>query len=89
MLQTGVNLGVILASLATFLLADYPYRSVFLVGVLPALLVLWIRRSVPEPEEWHAASSTAHARASGVHRFVSRPRATHYDFVVAACVACR
>lgn len=54
-LQTGVNLGVILAGLATFLLADYPKRSVFLVGVLPALLVLWIRHAVPETEEWHAA----------------------------------
>src|ERR1700674_5431551 len=39
-LQTGVNLGVMLAGLATFLLADYPKRNVFLVGVLPAFLVL-------------------------------------------------
>jgi MFS family permease len=54
-LQTGVNLGVMLAGLATFLLADYPKRYVFLVGVLPALLVLWIRRAVPEPEEWQGA----------------------------------
>ena len=54
-LQTGVNLGVMLAGLATYLLADYPKRTVFLVGVLPALLVLWIRRAVPETEEWHAA----------------------------------
>ena len=54
-LQTGVNLGVMLAGLAIFLLADYPKRTVFLVGILPALLVLWIRQAVPEPEEWHAA----------------------------------
>jgi MFS family permease len=54
-LQTGVNLGVMLAGLANFLLAAYPKRSVFLVGVLPALLVLWIRRAVPEPEEWNVA----------------------------------
>jgi MFS family permease len=57
-LQTGVNLGVALASLANFLLigcAGYPSRAVFLVGVLPALLVLWIRRAVPEPEEWQGA----------------------------------
>ncbi|HVU90266.1 MAG TPA: MFS transporter [Pirellulales bacterium] len=59
-LQTGVNLGVMLASLANFLLADYPHRSVFLVGVLPALLVLWIRRSVPEPEEWREAQQHSH-----------------------------
>jgi MFS family permease len=54
-LQTGVNLGVILASCAFYLLAAYPHRCVFLVGVLPAFLVLWIRRAVPEPEEWQGA----------------------------------
>jgi MFS family permease len=54
-LQTGVNLGVMLASLANFMLRGYPNRTVFLVGVLPALLVLWIRRAVPEPEEWQTA----------------------------------
>jgi MFS family permease len=58
-LQTGVNLGVMLAGLAVFLLAEYPKRSVFLVGVLPALLVLWIRRAVPEPEEWQGARHAA------------------------------
>ena len=42
-LQTGVNLGVLLAGLANFLLADFPKRYVFLVGVMPAFLVLWIR----------------------------------------------
>lgn len=57
-LQTGVNCGVLLATLANFLLADQ-HRYVFLVGVLPALLVLWIRKAVPEPEEWHAAKRDA------------------------------
>src|SRR5215467_6378609 len=47
-LQTGVNLGVVFAILAYFLLAGYPPRTVFLVGVVPAILVLWIRRAVPE-----------------------------------------
>jgi MFS family permease len=62
-LQTGVNLGVMLAGLAIFLLADHSPRTVFLVGVLPALLVLWIRRAVPEPEEWHTAkANAAHAQ---------------------------
>src|ERR1700687_2944278 len=54
-LQTGVNLGVLLAGPAYLLLAEYPSRTVFLIGVLPALLVLWIRRAVPEPEEWQGA----------------------------------
>ncbi len=54
-LQTAVNLGVMIAALASYLLADLPVRTVFLVGLLPALLVLWIRREVPETAEWHAA----------------------------------
>src|SRR5437667_3087448 len=54
-LQTGVNLGVLLACLAAYLLSDMPLRTVFLVGIVPALLVLWIRRAVPETDEWHSA----------------------------------
>jgi MFS family permease len=56
-LQTAVNIGVLLACLAGWLLKDASPRYIFLVGVLPALLVLWIRKAVPEPEEWHAARS--------------------------------
>jgi MFS family permease len=72
-LQTGVNIGVLgacltvyaLASLFAFLRTEwnlpvqYNPRWVFLVGVLPALLVFWIRRHVPEPEEWRAAKARA------------------------------
>ncbi len=61
-LQTGVNLGTMLASLVLFLLAGFEHRTVFLAGILPALLVLWIRRNVPEPEEWHAANAAAEGR---------------------------
>jgi MFS family permease len=64
-LQSGVNLGVMLASLANFLLAGFPPRTVFLVGVLPALLVLWIRRAVPEPEEWQGAKQRSGPAAPG------------------------
>jgi MFS family permease len=68
-LQTGVNVGVMLASVATFLLALTPRtqspRIVFLVGVLPAFLVLWIRRSVPEPEEWQGAKQKSAQAAPG------------------------
>ncbi len=63
-LQTGVNLGILLAMLAGFILLrllQLEDRTVFLVGVLPALLVLWIRRAVPEPEEWQAARASASA----------------------------
>jgi MFS family permease len=58
-LQSGVNLGILLAVLASLLMARQPPRYLFLVGILPALLVLWIRRAVPESEEWHTAKSRA------------------------------
>ena len=65
-LQTGVNVGILVAGLANFVLAAAPPRYLFLVGVLPALLVFWIRRAVPEPEEWRAAKAQAHHREPGV-----------------------
>lgn len=58
-LQTGVNIGVLLASLTTYVMAATHPRYVFLVGIVPALLVFWIRREVPEPDEWHAARARA------------------------------
>lgn len=65
-LQTGVNVGVLMAGLANFLLASAPPRFAFLVGVLPALLVFWIRRAVPETGEWRAAKQQVGARQPGV-----------------------
>ncbi|MDB6030891.1 MAG: nanT 1 [Verrucomicrobiales bacterium] len=65
-LQTGVNLGVLLAVLANHLMAKQPPRYIFLVGVIPALLVFWIRKAVPEPEEWHAAKKNAGANEPAV-----------------------
>jgi MFS family permease len=65
-LQSGVNVGILLASCATFLLAGQSPRVVFLVGVLPALLVLWIRREVPETEEWRAAKGQVTDATPGI-----------------------
>jgi MFS family permease len=35
------------------------WRWAYFVGAAPALLVLWIRRSVKEPEKWHEAKAQA------------------------------
>jgi MFS family permease len=58
-LQCGINVGVLLACLTVYLLAGTPERYVFLVGILPALIVFWIRRSVEEPREWEVARLAA------------------------------
>ena len=68
-LQTGVNLGVLIAAGAGFLMADLPPRYVFLFGAPPALIVFWIRKAVPEPAEWHAAKASGQtARVSDLFR---------------------
>src|SRR6266851_922790 len=53
LLQSGYPTGYFIASLVYGLL--FPiigWRGMFMVGVLPALLVLYIRRSVPESPSW-------------------------------------
>lgn len=54
-LQSAVNCGVLLACLAGWLLAGKEPKYIFLIGVLPALITLWIRKAVPETEEWKEA----------------------------------
>jgi len=39
---------------------------VFLAGLAPALIVLWIRRAVPETDDWHAAKASAVGREPSV-----------------------
>jgi MFS family permease len=65
-LQTGVNIGILGAGLTISLMAKSPPRYVFLVGVIPALLVFWIRKAVPEPEEWRQAKASAKTDAPGI-----------------------
>lgn len=61
-LQTAVNLGVLLACLSGWLLRnDESHRLIFLVGILPAIITLWIRKAVPETEEWEQARKSAPA----------------------------
>jgi SHS family lactate transporter-like MFS transporter len=53
LLQSGYPCGFFLAALANWLLVDHVgWRGLFVVGAVPALLVLYIRRSVPESEVW-------------------------------------
>jgi MFS family permease len=65
-LQTAVNCGVLLAMIAGLAMKDLPCRYVFLVGILPALIVVWIRRAVPEPEQWRAAKLRVKESAPGI-----------------------
>ena len=59
-MQSAWAVGYALAALVNYLVQDVAglnWRFVFFVGVLPAVITLWIRRSVEEPAIWTRAQS--------------------------------
>lgn len=64
LLQSGAGIGSFLASgvwLAIGGLGPNAWRFMYLVGVLPALLVLWIWRGMPESARWEDANERRRA----------------------------
>ncbi|MEO8998540.1 MAG: MFS transporter [Rhodanobacter sp.] len=60
LLQSGYPCGFFLAALANWLLVDHiGWRGLFVVGAIPALLVLYIRRKVPESAVWQAGQQAS------------------------------
>jgi MFS transporter, SHS family, lactate transporter len=58
LLQSGYPAGYFLASIVYGVLFQYiGWRGMFMIGVLPALLVFYIRRSVPESPSWRPAAA--------------------------------
>jgi MFS family permease len=55
LMQSSWAIGYGLAAFVNYLVQDvagYGWRTVFFVGVIPALFALWVRRSVEEPAVW-------------------------------------
>ncbi|MCU1285588.1 MAG: major facilitator superfamily transporter [Acidobacteriales bacterium] len=74
--QSSWALGYAAAALvAGLLLREFNWRIVFFVGILPAFVILWIRRSVPESEMWMARqrSQVAGAPSAKFSEIFSRP----------------
>ena len=59
LLQSGYPAGYFMASIVYGLFFPYiGWRGMFMVGVIPALLVLYIRRNVPESPGWRQTAAT-------------------------------
>jgi MFS family permease len=84
-LQTGVNVGTLAACLANVVLAAAPPKYLFLVGILPGLLVLWIRRAVPETDEWREAKARTHHQGPKVTDLFRGPARSITLWVVVVC----
>ena len=68
LMQCGLGIGFFLASLIWLFVSDLgpdAWRWMFVIGVLPALLTVWIRTSIDESQVWQktdALRRQAHAR---------------------------
>jgi MFS family permease len=53
LMQSGWAIGYALAAAANYVVQpSFGWRAVFFVGILPAFLTIWVRRSVREPDIW-------------------------------------
>lgn len=77
-LQTAAALGPILAALANIGLAHTNWRWLFVVGVFPALLTIWIRMSVKEPERWTTDRALRPSALKTLGDFFKEPRLLRY-----------
>jgi MFS family permease len=73
--QTGAAVGpglaaLVYAGLYAILPEAIAWRALFAVGILPALLVLWIRRSIPESEAFQGRRDSSGA-APGIAHLLS------------------
>jgi MFS family permease len=64
-MQSGWAVGYMMAAgLAALILPTWGWRPLFLLGVFPALLAWWIRKRVPEPEQWKPTTAPRAGRAA-------------------------
>ncbi len=57
------------------------WRSMFLVGALPALLAIVVFRKLKEPEQWQAARAAGGGQLGSVRELFSTPRWRHHALV--------
>ena len=68
-MQTGAPFGIVLASIVGgFLAPAIGWQACFFLSVLPALLVVYIRKRLPESDVWLARNRTAEQPAAGAVR---------------------
>jgi SHS family lactate transporter-like MFS transporter len=68
LLQSGYPAGYFMASIVYGALFPYiGWRGMFMVGVIPALLVLYIRRNVPESPSWSKEAAVERGNTLSAH----------------------
>jgi SHS family lactate transporter-like MFS transporter len=84
LLQQGYMVGFLLAALVYFFVFQFTHwdwRGLFVIGVLPAVLIFYIRRNVPESPVWLAGRAERAALPAG---FLLKSFASHWQLFIYA-----
>ena len=88
-MQSAWAIGYGAAAVVTgFVLPRWGWRAVFFVGVLPALLTLWVRRGVAEPAIWRRSDGAAGRAACSASATSSRGGRLRLTIAVTLMNAC-
>jgi len=73
-MQSGWAVGYILATIAqAVVLPTLGWRWLFAIGIVPALLLVWIRRNVREPDVWVRTDRAGESRGAALAVLMRRP----------------
>ncbi len=70
----AASVGGIWLAAAAGLIVGTQWRMAYLVGVVPALLVLWVRVSIHEPESWREAKKSKPEQMGSFRELLGDPR---------------
>jgi len=70
----ATSVGGLWLAAAAGILVGSQWRYAYLIGVLPALLVLWVRLFIKEPETWQAARETKREKMGSFRELLGSPR---------------
>lgn len=73
-LHSGYYFGILLSAVANFTIgATFGWRAMFLLGIIPAILVAFIRWRVTEPERWVKVESTVKRQRESLLKLLFTP----------------
>jgi MFS family permease len=70
----AASVGGVWLAAAAGLVVGTQWRLAYLVGIIPALLVLWVRVSIREPDSWREAKQTKPERMGSFRELLGDPR---------------